>query len=74
MDFDFNFTPRRDGLPEILAAKADQLFYSRRALGLNVQFIRQDGDLDEMSFADMASRDAHITKMKRLGTEHVVSA
>ena len=74
MQFNPDFKPHRDGFPESLAAKADELFYTRRTHGLNVQFIRQDGDLDEMSFADMASRDAHITKMKRLGTEHVVSA
>lgn len=73
MNFDPTIAPVRSGLPPALAAKADALFYARRPLGLNVQFIREDGARDEFSLADAARRDEFVSSLKRRGVAFAVS-
>ena len=74
MNFDPTIAPVRSGLPPMLAAKADALFYARRKFGFNVQFIREtDGVRDEFSFIDAARRDAFVASLKRRGVVFAVS-
>lgn len=73
MDFDPTLRSNSEGLPPHLAAAKDRLFYSRRPLGLNVQFIREDGLRDEWSFADVSRRDNFVASLVRRGVPHAVS-
>ncbi|TGT90866.1 MULTISPECIES: hypothetical protein [unclassified Mesorhizobium] len=74
MQFDPSYKPRRDGLPEMIAAKMDSIFYARRAAGLNVQFVREsDGQLDEWSLADTERRDAFTASLQRQGIAFAIS-
>lgn len=48
-------------------------FYKRRPLGLNVQFMSDDGTLDEWSFADNPRRDAFTKSLKAQGRAFALS-
>lgn len=61
-------------LSPAIAAMMAKAFYSRRDAGLNVQFIREDGKLDEWSFANAESRDKFVAKLNRDGLEYALSA
>jgi hypothetical protein len=65
MKFDRTHTPDRSNLSPITAKMMDRVFYRRRDEGLNVQFIADDGSLDEWSFADISRRDAFISGLDR---------
>lgn len=71
--FDPTFKPCRAGLPTQALLLADRLFYQRRALGLNVQFVRQDGRLDEFSLATAERRNGFVAMLQRTGTDYAVS-
>lgn len=73
MTFDSTFKPNRDGLAAPIAAAMDRVFYARRPLGLNVQWIRDDGQLDEWSLQDIARRDAFVAKLQRDGKSFAIS-
>lgn len=73
MEFDHSFKPNRSGLPAALAARMDVVFYARRAQGLNVQFIREDGALDEFSLSDHARVESFTQSLVRQGKAFAVS-
>ena len=74
MQFNSDFQPNRDGLPAAIAPMMDRAFYTRRAAGLNVQFIREDGALDEFSLATAERRDAFVAALQRQGKDYAISA
>ena len=74
MKFDPTFKPNRENLTPTIAAMMDRVFYGRRPLGQNVQFINEDtGTLDEWSF-ESADRAAKFSaQLTRQGRDNVVS-
>lgn len=73
MQFDPAYKPNRDNLAPALVAMMDRVFYARRSQGLNVQWKREDGTLDEWSFADTERADAFLAKCERDGFDAVIS-
>jgi hypothetical protein len=57
MQFDHTY---RQPWPENLKAIVEPVFLKRRALGLSVQFMTEEGNLDEWQFADVETRDRFI--------------
>jgi hypothetical protein len=64
MKFDHTHTPDHSSFGAA-AKSVSAVFYRRRAEGLNVQFIADNGSLDEWSFADVSRRDAFISGLDR---------
>lgn len=74
MKFNPNFEPANKNFPAALIAAKNKVFYNRRAMGLNVQFIRpDDGQLDEYSLRDEESRNAFVAQLERKGIDYVIS-
>ncbi len=67
MQFDHTYRP---AWPANMAPVVEPIFLKRRALGLSVQFVKDDGALDEWQFNDVATRDRFIAK---LGKPYVIS-
>jgi hypothetical protein len=74
MIFYDGFKPSRHLLNQTTRHLLDKAFYSRRAKGLNVQFINRGNDcLDEWSFTDIESRDSFIARLESVGHEYAIS-
>jgi len=71
--FDQSFKSNSDGLPAALAAQKDRVFYARRPLGMNVQFIREDGLRDEWSFNSTDRAQAFAAGITAKGRPAVIS-
>lgn len=56
------------------SVQAQRAFYLRRAKHLNVQFIRENGSLDEWSFAAVAQRDSFIASLSAKNQSFAVSS
>lgn len=73
MTFDPTLSPCRDGLSEPIAAAMNRIFFARRPLGLNVQFVTLDGALDERSFATASARDSFTGLLASEGRDYAIS-
>lgn len=73
MKFNPEYKPNRDNLSAHIVVMMDRVFYGRRALGMNVQFIREDGRLDEFSLESAERAQAFLAKCHRQGLDAVIS-
>jgi len=60
------------GLPAHIEKRIAEVRAARSEVGLNVRFIREDGQCDEFSFGTIERRDLFIAKMKRTHTPYYV--
>jgi hypothetical protein len=72
--FDMSHKPNRENVTEEVAAMMDRAFYKRRPLGMNVQFINEDGLRDEWSFNSVERAEAFADKIRRSGLPVAISA
>lgn len=56
-----------------IAARMQAVRDKRDALGLNVQWTREDGTLDTWSFATVERRDGFVANLQRRGIACVIS-
>lgn len=73
MKFDPTYKPNRENLSATSAALMDRVFYSRRALGQNVQFVNESGVVDEWSMESAERAKALFDKFQRNGVSAVIS-
>lgn len=73
MTFDHNHKPNRTNLSAHIAALMDRVFYERRGLGFNVQFLNE-GRLDEWSFNNRERAEGFAASLERQGREFAFSA
>jgi hypothetical protein len=72
MQFDHSHKPDYSNLPQAMSARMSEVFYERRAAGLNVQFVNA-GKLDEWSFATTAQRDTLTARLASQNSNYAVS-
>jgi hypothetical protein len=72
MQFNHSHKPDYSNLPQAMSARMSEVFYERRAQGLNVQFVNI-GKLDEWSFATAAQRDAFTARLATENSSYAVS-
>lgn len=73
IEFDPSHTFGTDDLPDAVAQRTIDLRKRRRGLGLNVQFMKDDGTRDEWSFSTIERRDAFIRGLEREGKTYAIS-
>lgn len=73
MNFNPEYKPNRENLAPRMVEMMDRVFYSRRAQGMNVQFVREDGTLDEFSLESADRAQAFLAQCKRNGIDAVIS-
>lgn len=70
LDFDRGYEPPINAtLPSVVADQVRAVREDRLAKGLLVQFVREDGTLDEWSFRDEARRDEFISGLTARGVD-----
>jgi len=72
MQFNPEFKPNRENLAPRMVEMMDRVFYSRRAQGMNVQFMN-NGKLDEFSLESADRANAFLAQCKRNGIDAVIS-
>lgn len=72
MNFNPEYKPNRDNLAPRMVEMMDRVFYSRRAQGMNVQFMN-NGKLDEWSMESADRAHALHAKLTRDGVDAVIS-
>lgn len=74
MTFDHNKKPNRDNLNPAIAAMMDRTWYRNRANGFNVQFVNENGTLDEWSFNCRDRAEAFALNLNKRNIETAFSA
>jgi len=72
MNFNPEYKPNRENLSPTIAAMMDRVFYSRRAQGMNVQWMNE-GRLDEWSMETVERAQAFLAQLQRRGIDAVIS-
>jgi hypothetical protein len=74
MIFYHGYKPSRHLLNQTTIDLMDKAFYSRRAKGLNVQFINAgSNDLDEWSFANLSQKNRFVDRLEQAGLDYAIS-
>jgi len=74
MQFNPDFKPNRDNLAPRMVEMMNRVFYSRRAQGMNVQFINEySKGLDEWSFESAERAEKFAASLERKGVPHAIS-
>lgn len=73
MQFNHDYKPNRDNLAPRMVEMMNRVFYSRRAQGMNVQFMRENETLDEWSFESAERAEKFAASLERKGVPHAIS-